>query len=260
MSDSKKIAKEQRESMALHRALLWFGGAIVLEALLLLLNRYYVHYRVGESNEIYIALAISKALPFVCGLFVACTAGFTVWVAKRLQSGKDSLVPGVLMIGFALISLCAFAATLFYASGIKLCLVVVPAICVLGMIYYLYQKEFFLVCVINAAGILALWSIRAFGMGLKLYLLIAAALVVILLCVALTVALQTRQGVLTVMGQRVRVFSKSSSYVPLYLSAALSAAAMAAGLIFGVTVAYYAIFVLAALLFILAVYYTVKLM
>ena len=260
MSDSKKITKEQRENMALYRALLWFGGAVILEALLLLVNRYYIHYRVGESNEIYFALALSKVFPFLCGLFVAGAAGAAVWVSKCLQKGKNAVIPGALMIAAVMASLCSFAITLFYASGVKLSLVAVPVVAALGMIYYLYQKEFFLSCVITASAILALWSIRTFNAGVKLYLLVAAMVVVIAICVALAALLQKNQGVLTVFSQRVRVFAKGSSYVPLYLSAAVSSISIIVGLFMGVTVAYYAIFLLVAMLFILAVYYTVKLM
>lgn len=260
MSNSKKIAKEQRETIALNRALLWFGGAVILEALLLLVNRYYIHYHVGASNEIYVAVALSKIFPFLCGIFVAAAAGFTVWVAKCIQNGKSATLPAALMIGFALASLCTFAITLFYEGGVRLCLVLVPVIAVLGMIYYLYQKEFFASCVINASAIVALWCVRAFSRGVKLYLVVAAMAVIIAACVAVVVVLQKKEGVLTVFGQRVRVFAQNASYLPMYLSAGVSAVALGAGVAMGVTAAYYAIFVLVALLFILAVYYTVKLM
>ena len=66
--------------------------------------------------------------------------------------------------------------------------------------------------------------------------------------------------VLTLGGRKFQLFPRNTSYGMIYLTCAVIAAAVAAALLLGTAAAYYLIFALVAWLFIMAVYYTVKLM
>ena len=50
MDKKQREARRHQEDMALNRGLLWVGAAIILEFLLLLINRYYINFRVDEAS------------------------------------------------------------------------------------------------------------------------------------------------------------------------------------------------------------------
>ena len=50
MNKEDRLAKKQKEDQALNRVLLWFGGAVILEFFLLLLNRFGIHFDAQGVN------------------------------------------------------------------------------------------------------------------------------------------------------------------------------------------------------------------
>lgn len=137
--------------------------------------------------------------------------------------------------------------------------ILVPVAAVLALVYYLFQRDFFCITLICAGGILSLQLYRrmfwthpfrircGFVLG---FVLLAAAVVVLIL-------LQRGGGVFP---KGVRFLSKDANYPLLYITCAVNALLLALTLILGGTAAYYLLFVLVGWLFIMAVYYTVKLM
>ena len=47
MDKNQREARRRQEDKAFNRGLLWVGGAIVLELLMLLVNRYYIHFELN---------------------------------------------------------------------------------------------------------------------------------------------------------------------------------------------------------------------
>lgn len=138
--------------------------------------------------------------------------------------------------------------------------VLVPVVAVLALVYYLFQRDFFCISVISACGILSLllyrwlfWNhptmIRC-GYVLAFLLLAAAAAAFFLL--------QRGKGPLPLGVDK--LVPRDANYPLLYATCALNALLLALTLILGSAAAYYLIFVLVAWLFIMAVYYIVKLM
>lgn len=181
--------KRQQEDAALNRILIWFGAAVVVEFILLLVNR---------------------------------------------------LVPGLAVI-----------------RGLS---ILVPAIAVLALVYYLFQRDFFCTCVISAGGILSLQLYRKIflnhptmircGFALAFLLLIAAAILLILI----------QRGKRPMPLGIDKLVPKDANYILLYVTCALNVVLLALTLILGSTAAYYLLFVLVGWLFVNAVYYIVKLM
>ncbi len=137
-------------------------------------------------------------------------------------------------------------------------IVVVPVIAVLGMIFYLFQRDFFCICVISACGLLCLQLYRKmFIYHLTLlrigyvvgFVLLAAAVVLLILR-------QTGKDPLKLS----KLVPQDSNFPLLYATCVLVAALLAVTLVYGSSIAYYFLFVLMAWLFITAVYYIVKLM
>lgn len=254
---SNKAERTHREEQALNRALIWFGGAIGVEALVLLVKRYYVDYWAGEAG---IALFLLKMFPILAIVAAAVCAGCVFWAIQKAKNGQKTTLPVVLTVIAAVVAVCSTVFALFTSNGVKAVLLVVPVVAVLALIYYLYQKEFFVVSVSGAAALCALWWMRQDAWSVKVYVLGVIALLVIGACIALTLHLKKDDGVATVSGKRIRVFTKHANYKPILGACAVVALLLLAAMILGATAAYYLMFAVVALLFVMAVYYTVKLM
>ena len=260
--DNKKVLQKKQEDIALSRALLWFAAAMVLELLVLLVNKYYVSFTV-DSVSIAIAAAISHVLKGTAALGLLGAVACGVWCRKCAQAAGDPpFLPVLLGASLLVVGVGSVLIIGFYAAAIQLLYVLIPSGAVLALVYYLYQKEFFLSALGVGVGLLGLWLVRkntgAHDLIVTLYVIVAA---VILLCMILLAAkLKKDQGVLTVKGKQYVLFAKQANLVPVILSCAISVLTMAVALPFGSVAAFYLLFVLVAWLFVLLVYYTVKMM
>ena len=247
----KRAARSHKEDAILNRVLIWFGAAVVVELVLLLLNRYYINITTAPG-EIEFAGALLKAWPVIIGVAAAGTVVCLLWAIFWAKGGKRIVLPAAL----------TGVTYRFYDTGVQFLCGAVPAAAVLALVYYLYQHEFFAVTVLSALGILGLWLFRRAGGGhqVLVYAYAAVLAVVLLAAVLLCRSLSAKGGVLTLSGKKLQIFPKNASYGMIYLTCAIVAAAVAAALVLGTAAAYYLMFALVAWLFIMAVYYTVKLM
>lgn len=131
-------------------------------------------------------------------------------------------------------------------STLTLMTVVVPLVMLLGILWSLYDRECALALTILAASLIAVWICRR---AAAMTLVKAAAVVYILILLA--VALLVKQKKLS------KLLPAHADPLPVYVACGLSVVAVAVALISS-TIAYYAMWVLAAVVFGLAVYYTVK--
>ena len=248
-------AKQEDEILA--KVLWWIVGSVVLEALILLLNRYCVNY---TASQIDLAYALqTQVLPVLAVVFPVCFVVMLVlWLVARKKGKLVRLTAGLTLAALAL-AVSAVVASLFAAPGIRFLYVAVPAVAVLALIYYLYQREFFCAALLSALGLLAVRLVPqqvshpalAYGYAVVLAVVVVAALV-------LLVRLRKSQGKLTVKGAPVQVLPKNANYALLFATCAVVAAVLAATLVLGSLALLYG--VLVAWLLILAVYYTVRLM
>lgn len=257
MDKRERTERAKQEDAILNKVLLWIVGAVVLEALLLLLNKYYVHYIVAD---IPIAAAIHKILPILVVVFGVCFVICCIWAITMHRQQKKTGLAMALTIIFAALTVCsAVARWIPNGTGIRLLYVGVPVIAVLAMIYYLYQREFFVVALLSTAGLAGLWLLqRRGGHATFVYTCLIALGIVLVACVVLAWRLQSNRGEITLKGKPVQVFPKKANYVMIYVTCGLVAAVLAAGVVLGATMLLYA--VLVAWLLVMAVYYTVKLM
>ena len=257
MDKRERAERAKQEDAILNKVLLWIVGAVVLEALLLLLNKYYVHYIVAD---IPIAQALNRILPILAVVFAVGFAACGAWSIALLRQQKKNGLPVALTIICAALALCcAIARWVPNGTGIRFLYVAVPVAAVLAMIYYLYQREFFLVALLSTAGLVGLWLIqRRAGHEAFVYACLIVLGVALVACVAVSWILQSSKGILILGGKQVRVLPKKANYVMIYVTCGLVAAVLAAGVALGAMMLLYA--VLVAWLLIMAVYYTVKLM
>lgn len=259
MKNDKKVDRKKQEDVALTRALVWFAAAMVLEFLLLLVDKYYINFSYGMTN---VAIALGVVIKI---LAVAATVGAVlsgVWSAKRMKAEGTLPFMGV-VITTCLLSIGVSSALIvaFHRAAVQMLCLVVPAGAVLVLVYYLYQREFFFSALGMGIGLLGLWLVRKnVGHDLLVAVYVVVGAVVLAALLVLVLKLKKNQGVLCVGGTNYAILPKKSNFVLVAMSCMVSLAAMVAGLLLGGTVAFYLLFVLLSWLCVLLVYYTVKMM
>ena len=256
---NKKEQQAQRakqEDVVLNKVLWWIVGSVILEALLLLLNRVYVNYTASEIEFAYSLRGVFKVLAIVLPICFVVLAG--LWLAAR-KSGKLVKLTGVLALIALILAVCAVIVRIFDVSGVKFLYIAVPVVAVLALIYYLYQREFFVSAVFCALGLLGIKLLpRVRGASLVGYAYAVALAVLLVAAVVLFRMMQKSQGKLTVKGAPVQVFPKGANYALLYVTCALVAVVVIAAVVMGALALLCGVRV--AGLLTLAVYYTVRLM
>lgn len=253
MDNQQREARRHQEDIALTRALLWIAAAVVLEGLLVLVNRFYINYYV---DEIEIVLALQSVLKVVriAGLVLAVLS--IVWAVVRLLKEQKVLLPVCLAVAGGALAICSHVVLKYKDTGMSMLFWLVVAWAVLAVVYYIYQKEFFLSAAAIGMSILALWFVRyAGGVGYEVALL----LVGIVLVLAVTLFLKKHDGVLPLKSP-VPFLTPGCSYSVILASCLVSVAVVVAALVVGAAAAYYLIFLMLAWIFALFVYYTVKMM
>lgn len=262
MENNKRADRKKQEDIALTRALVWFGTAMVLEFLLLLVNKYYVNFT-ADSASIDLALALSAVIKAttILGLAGAAVCGFYGWKRTKAE-GTVPFLWVVLTAALLAIGVSSGLIWTFYRAAVELLYILVPAGAVLALVYYLYQKEFFFSACAVGVGLLGLWLVRknSGAHDLLVTLYAVAGAVVLLAVLLLALNLKKNHGTLTVKNKQFSILPKQSDCLPMILSCIAGLAALAVGLLLGSTAAFYLLFVLLAWLFVLLVYYTVKMM
>lgn len=255
MKKEERTAKKQREDQALNRVLWWFGGTVILEFFLLLLNRFYINF---DANGIALAQGLARFLRVLVWTALALTVAFGCWWWARRRKGGATFVPGALTLASAAVFVCALVSSLWRTVGVQFLYLSVPASAVLALIYYLYQREFFLVSLQGAIALFAMWSYRKLILiRIEMtYVVLAVCAVGVIALLAVTWILQRRDGKLG----KWQILGKKANYAMLYAAAGVAACALLAALLLGAAAAYWALFLVVAWLFGAAVYYTVRLM
>lgn len=255
MDKNQKAAMRAQEDAALNRALIWVGGAVVLEALLLFVNRYFINFRVSEADT---AILMWNVLKVVRIAGAVAGVALLVWAVLRFRKGQRAEVVTGAGLACCAAALCAHVAVAFEKSGVQMLFLLVPAWAGLALVYYLYQREFFLGAAASGLSVLGLWFVRAGGgVGIEAILALCAVAVVL----AATLYLKKTGGLVPRgNGEMLRFLSKKTVYLIPMVSCAVGMAAVVLAMVMGAGVAYYLLFAMVVWLFALLVYYTVKLM
>lgn len=256
MDKKEKTVKAKQEDIVLTKVLYWIVGAVVLEFLLLLLNRFYVNYTVDTIN---IALALQTVLTVLSVVFPICFLGCVAMLFKHQKQCKRCAITRAATIMTAALSICCIVSRVYRDGGVSLLYVVVPVVAVLAIVYYLYQREFFACAILSTLGMLGVrLSVQTVVRPAMGYTFIVVLAVVVVAFALSARTMQGTDGVLKVGGKDMAILPKKANYAMLYVTCAVVALVVIAALVAGVHVALYG--VLVAWLLVLAVYYTVKLM
>lgn len=255
MDRKQREARRQQEDIALQRGLLWVAGAVVLEVLLVLLNRFYVDYSLDDAS-VQIFLTLHKILIVLRMAAPAAAVLALLWTVWQFKQKKPYALQMTLAVALAAVSVCVHVAVRFRGAGMSMLYWLVIAWAVLAMVFYIYQREFFLGASACGMSVLALWFVRYGAAGRPEAILLTAGILVVGL---IALWLKKNNGALNGK-EELRFLPKGSSYSVLLATCLASLAAVAVAMLAGGTVAYYLVYVMIAWLFALFVYYTVKLM
>lgn len=254
MDKKQREERRRQEDIALQRGLLWVAGAIALEALLVLVNRFYINFRLTDLGvRVYVGL--DKWLRIGRNVTLAAAALLLLWTAWRLMKGKQFGRLLIVSIALSAVTVCIHVSVKFQGPGVTMLFWLAAAWAVLALIYYIYQREFFLAAAACGMSVLGLWFARYGAAGRVESGLLTAAIAV----VGVTALwLKKNDGVIPAV-QPIRFLPKKTNYTVLLVTCLAGLVAMGAGLAVE-SLAYYLIYAMAAWMFALFVYYTVKLM
>ncbi len=252
MDKQQKEARRRQEDAALNKGLLWIAVAILFEVLLVLAYRFFINPYI---REVEISIAIGRGLEVVRIAGTAAAAACLVWAYQRMKKKASFTLPCSLALIALIAVLDSHVLLMFRKAGLHMLFFLMPCLGGLGLVYYLYQREMFLATAAAGAAGVGLWFIRFGG---RVEAVLCAVLIV--LAAVCAVALKKRDGTVELAGRKFQVLPRNASITPVLISCAVGAVAMAAAFLVKSNLSYYLMFAMAAWIFALLVYYTVKLM
>ena len=231
-----------------------FIAGFCAEIYLLILQRFFVN---GTVREIALSSYVVEALMYV-GL--ALFAAGVVLKFVRRKAGSTRLAGWLLGIGIFFAVANKAMLVVYPDASVALC-IIVPILLIVGVAFFLYQREFFFSLCALVLSVGACWLCSK-GLGNANWNSVAiaasaAVLVVIAALFAASLSAAKKKGILEIGGRKLRMLSVSPNRALLYGAYILSALAVIAALLgYG----YYGIWVLCVVIFALAVYYTIRLM
>lgn len=255
---TKKPAKKPAEHKGKRKNDPWRGASWALllgcvgELYLRLIYKYYIYGTLDQVLGWYDYLKVSIWL----GLAVAALGGAGLWVWRRSRGWKRPL--SALALGGGLfLAMTGFLVVRLYSAPITLLSVAVPAVAIMAILWYLYERE--CACCLSVLGLdlLVIWICRR-GLGnIYWHGKVLAGAVAFLVCLAtlagLTRYLSGKRGLLG----RYRLLPEGFDALPIYAACGIAAATTVLTLV-STAAAYYCFYGVAVLLFALAVYYAIR--
>ena len=239
-----KTKKPVKRDEPMTSAMKFFLAGCIAELYLLLIRRFYINGTAEQQiawYDVYLTRLIwGGAAVLAVGLILSY-----LW-----RESKKNRVIGWSVSGLGLFFSVSAGLVLWNMSVLALLTVVVPVVMLLGVLWSLYDRECALSLTVLGLSLVVLWVCRRqlasiyYGTAVKAVVVIAIVLLAVL-------AFLVKQGKLG------KLLPAQADSLPVYVACGLSAVALAVALVSSV-IAYYATWVLAVVVFGLAVYYTVK--
>lgn len=254
--NNKRPERMSKSDRNVNRAMVLLTAGIIAEFYFLMVNNYYVK---GGVGMMLVMMTVLKVIGIIgCALF---GAGLVFWAMRRQWTRFARLGPWLLAAGF-FFAVSSQLMLKIYPQGTKLLCVLVPVAMLLGIIFLLYPREFSVQALALTAALMALYLIHR-GSGTESWGGIVTGCSIFAACAVAALAIAVFKagkddGRLKQLGG-VRIVSSGADYRLIYAVLAVSLIAILAAL-FVAGIAYYGLWVLAIGTFLLAVYYTVKMM
>ena len=250
----KREQRHEQEDAAFNKMLLWLVGAVAVELLIMLVKQIYVNFIAGVTaasvlNQFFRVFAFLGAALMVAGI---------VWAVLNYRKGKSTALPCICAAVAAGLWVLSVLGYFLYPVGMDI-MMVLPAVgAVLIVVYFLYQRVFFLNALLTAGGLLVLWLHRQYYMNHPTVIRLFFAAEFVLLVMGLVLSFLLRRGGGKLGG--LRVMPPDTGYLMTWITCGVTALALALTLALGMSAGFYLLFALVAWVFIQAVFYTVQLM
>lgn len=260
----KKEAKAQKvqkaQDIITNRVLIFFGFTAIFLWAISYLNRAF------DYPSSFQAANVAAVIMMVVGA-AAVVAGL-VWQRARVRSGKaqDAALSGYVVVWFGLVLALSCAMMMFYSYtlAMRLLYVLMPVSAVLYLIYYVYPREFFTVCLTHASLAFLMWALaKTSDAGGDPVIRYASFVLAVLVCAAaLALAYKTRStgGVLTLGSRQIAMFNKTTNIRYLTILYVATLVLLVAALLLGAPFAFYVLYADLAFIAVAAVYYTVRML
>ena len=248
----KQALRKQQERAALNNIFNVFLTGLGAECLLFLLYRFYIN---GSVNSFLVWDNVMRVVVWL-GL-ILFLGGIAAAVVKKADQKirKIGLIAGFSGLSLSMIS---WVSTRFYESGVTGLCIFVPVVTVLGLVYFLYQRDCFVSTVLLAGTLLTIWVCGKGAAGYWATLVLACtAAVVVGLAALLVIISKIRKNSGKFCG--IQFFSHDCDY-RLLTGVCLGCIAAILLAVFVPTVSFYLTWVLVIALFAELGYYTTKLM
>ena len=254
LDKGKREQRHQQEDAVFNKMLLWLAGTVVAELFVLLIKKAYVNFSAG----IEVFLALNTFFHVFAFLGAALTAAGIVWSVLNWCKGKSAVVPCICAAVAGVLWVMSVLGYYLYPDGMNIMLLLPVVGAVLIVVYFLYQRVFFLNTLMTSGGLLALWMYRKCYMGHPTKIQLIFAMGFVLLAAALVLSFLLRRGGGKLGG--LRVLPPDTGYLMTWITCAVTALTMVLTLALGAAVGFYLLFGLVAWVFVQAVFYTVQLM
>ena len=239
---NKKVAPKDEP---MNGAMKFFLGGCVAELYLLILRRFYINAAseftkfAWYDRYLWILAGIGAGL-----LVVGVIAALVLRGNAKKQKAAWILAAAGAFVGAATALVRWNMATLSFMT------IVVPVVMLLGILWVLYDRECALALTVLGASLFVLWGVRRYGSSMYVGTTVKVCVVIYLILLVVLVVLAKN-------GKLDKLLPPKADKLPVYAACGLSVLALLASLLGG-SISYYAMWALAAVVFALAVYYTVK--
>lgn len=219
----------------------FFLVGCVAELYLLIVRRFYINGTISQVLSWNTYLKVFAAIGAI-----AAAAGLFISFSKKLTPGKKAVGP--YLFGMGLFVAVSSALVLLDMSAISVLTTIVPVVLVIDILWWLFDRDSALSLTALSAALLVVWMCRrgaAGTSGLMVKALAAACIAAVVI-----VALLLKSG-------KLAKLISAEGHKMVYAACAVAAAGMAAAVV-SASLAYYVMWGLAAALFCMAVYYTVR--
>lgn len=250
----KREQRHEQEDAAFNRMLLWLLGAVVVELFIMLVKQVYVNLLAGVT----VALVLLNFFHIFIFAGAALVIAGVVWIVLNYRKGSPVVVPCICTAAAAGLWVMSGLSYYLYDIGMNIMMILPAVAAVLIVVYFLYQRVFFLNTLLTAGGLLALWLHRQYYMEHPTMIRLIFAAGFVLLAAALVLSFLLYRGGGKLGG--LRVMPAGTSYLMTWITCGVTALCMVLALALGTAAGFYLLFALVAWEFVQAVFYTVRLM
>lgn len=257
MAKSRKKSVKQEEYVT-HKILTVFSICLFGVLLLMALQRL-----LSYGSTFMLGMVVQKVLLVIGIIGAAWGVYLLVQEHTRRRSIENRIICGrhvLLVCGIFIVIMAAIG--YFGTAPIHTSYVLLPALAVYYLIYHSYAPEFFIISLDCGIALALIWVIRraqiSSHFGYMQYLAVVSMVVLTLVQVMVTAQTRKGNGTFTFAGRKIELQLSKNAYTMLYTTPIVLAVVLAAALV--PTLQLVCMGIVAAYLFITAVYYTVKLM